>query len=47
VDDIFIIYNVFKLNRNDLIHTLDRFHIDLSFNPTLEVEEYIQFLICS
>jgi hypothetical protein len=29
---------------NDLIHTLDRFHTDLSFNPTLETEGHIWFL---
>jgi len=44
VDDICIIYDVSKLNMNGLIHTLDRFHIDLSFNPTLEIEGHIQFL---
>jgi len=44
VDEIFIIHDLSKLNMNDLIHTLDRFHIDVSFNPTIETEGHIQFL---
>jgi hypothetical protein len=43
-DDIFKIYDVSKLNMNDFVHTMDRFHTDLSFNPTLEIDGHIQFL---
>jgi len=35
-DDIFIIYVESKMNSNDLINAMNRFHINRSFSLTLE-----------